>query len=413
MIFRFHIKNQYSIVLLLIIVSVCLGTIFGGSFQPMRILLFLFFIIYFSQIIKNKIDFRKDIPVLLGLLLFFFWIVYGSISLLWSPDPMNGLTAGIMAMSVGYIALPLFVFLFQKADDPLITVRKGWLICFLLTAILGIYEIITNRHFDSAEEIRILGGVGITVPFASATYGNLNNYETVISFITPYLLWGVLEGKDAISKIIYMGAFLLGLLFTIINGSRIGLFVIIFQLFCFSFMLLRRLKKKYIIGGCVLLVIVIMILPMDNLLITMKYRLPSISSVSNAVNEGRGTMLICGWEMFMHSYGFGIGAGGFEKAVIYQPSFEGDVINPHNLTVEIFAQYGILILVFYYLWLFSIFYFAFKNKQITSGARMAVCISVITLPFIGMMSSHSLGYTYYWIFLSCMTAISVYKYQLK
>jgi O-antigen ligase len=145
----------------------------------------------------------------------------------------------------------------------------------------------------------------------------------------------------------------------------------------------------------------------------MKYRLPSLSSLSNAVKEGRGMLVLCGWEMFKQSYGFGIGAGGFEEAIIHQPLFNGTFVNPHNLFVEIFAQYGVFIVAFFCLWLFSIFYFTLKNKQLSVGARMAVCVTVITLPFIGIMSSQALGYTYNWIFLSCATVISTYKFSLN
>ena len=402
----FHFEDKYSKALSLIIVSVCFGSSIGGSFQPMRIMLLLFFILYFPNIVKNKLFLKKDQPAWFGLLLFVSWIVCGSLSLLWSPNPMRGLTAGIMAMTIGFISLPLFIFLFRKAKNPLVTVRRCWLICILLTSILSIFELITYKHLPTSETTRILGGVDIMVPHTSATFGNVNDYGTVIAFIIPYLLWGILEEKGNRSKLIYLSALLLGVLFIVVNGSRMGLLVVVFQTLCFLFLFLRHFKKKYIVGGVILIAIVVIALPMDELLITMRYR---ISNISNAVHEGRGTMVICGWEMLKKSYGFGIGAGGFQKSVIHQPSFKGIVIDPHNFFVEIFAQYGAFIFLFFCFWLFSIFYFALKNKHLTIGARMVVCVTILTLPFIGIMSSHALGYTYYWIFLSCATVISIYN----
>lgn len=354
---------------------------------------------------------KEDLPIWLGLLLFFSWIVYGSISLLWSPDPMKGLNAGIIAMTIGFISLPLFTFLSKNASDPLITIRKGWLICFLLTAILGIIELTTGIHWRSAEEARILGGAGIAVPHASATFGNVNDYGTIIAFIAPYLLWGILEAKNGWSKMIYLLAFLLGLLFVVVNGSRLGLLVFVLQSLCFVFLFLHRLKKRYIIGGVVLICLAAVVLFEKDLLLTMKYRMDGsiIDGISNAASQGRGMLLAAGIQMLKQTFGFGVGAGGFEEAIKNMPAFDGTYVNPHNLFVEVFAQYGIFIFAFFCFWLFSIFYATLRNKHLSIGAKRAVCVTIITLPLIGAMSSHALGYTYYWIFLSCATVISVYR----
>ncbi|MCL2682902.1 MAG: O-antigen ligase family protein [Bacteroidales bacterium] len=408
---RFNTLDKYSWALLLIIISVCFGTAFGGSFQPMRIMLFLFFILYFHQIVRNKFSLKEDQPIVFGLLLFISWIVYGSLSLLWSPDPIRGFNAGIIAMTMGFISLPVFAFLFRKANNPLKTIRKGWLICFLLTAALGIYELITYNHISSFEDVRILGRIGVIVPHASATFGNINDYGTIIAFIVPYLLWGILDGRNGLRKLIYLVAFLLGLLFVVVNGHRLGVLVIGLQALCFLFLLLRQLRKRYIVLGLVLICLTVIVLPMDELLFTMKYRMSDgiVGTASKAMNEGRGALIVEGLQILKQSYGFGVGAGGFQEAVKHLPTFDGTYIDPHNLFVEIFAQYGIFIFLFFCFWLFSIFYFALKNKHITKGARMTVCATIFTLPLIGMMSSHALGYTYYWIFLSCAAVISTYK----
>jgi len=398
--------------LFLCIVSVSFGTGFGGSFQPMRIMLFFFLLLYFAQVVKCKFDLKKDQPILLGLFLFAVWIVYGAVSLLWSPDPMAGLTSELMVMSIGFLSLPLFAFLFKKAEDPLITVRKGWLICLLLLSVVSILNLVAHIHLPSSiTPLSVLNRPELIIRYTSATFSNINDYGTVIAFIIPYLLWGAMEAQRGRDKLIYFVAFLLGLLFIVINGQRLGVLVIGFQVLCFSFLLLRQLRKKHIVGAIGLVSLAVIVLPMDKLLYMATLRMGDgfVNSLLEALGQGRGMLLMSGLQMLWQSYGFGVGAGGFEAAIIHMPAYNGTYINPHNLLVEIFAQYGIFIFAFFCFWLFSIFIFALKNKYLSKGARMTVLTTVISLPLIGAMQSAALGFTYFWIFLSCITVISVYK----
>jgi hypothetical protein len=249
--------------------------------------------------------------------------------------------------------------------------------------------------------------VNVTVPHTSVTFGNVNNYGAFIVFIVPYLLWGILD--DIKGKLFYFIALILGVSFIVINGSRMGMFVAGFQIMCFSVLYVKKIKLKHIIGGLACLAFIVVLLPVDinKLFYTMNYRLPNTLGDESA-NE-RLAMIKCGFEMLKTSYGFGIGAGGFEAAVVYQPSFLGKIINPHNLFVEIFAQYGVLIVAFFCFWLFSILHRARHNNNLSPGARMAVYVTVITLPFIGLMNSASLGYTYLWLFLSLIAIVAAYR----
>jgi O-antigen ligase len=255
----------------------------------------------------------------------------------------------------------------------------------------------------------MLGGVNVIVPHASATFGNVNNYGTVISFVIPYLLWGILEGTSGKNKLVYLTGLFLGILFIVINGQRMGILVAGFFIFCFSFLFFKHLKRRYIVGGIIVLFCVAAFLPVNSLLYTTRYRIAGMLTAVDESSNERWAMIKSGFEMLKESYGAGIGAGGFESAVVRQSSFLGNIINPHNLFVEIFAQYGVLIIAGFCFWLLAIFYRARSNKNLSPGARMLVCSTVIALPFIGAMSSHALGYTYLWMFLSFITIIASYQ----
>jgi O-antigen ligase len=343
-------------------------------------------------------------------------------------------------MCIGFLALPVLAFLARKVDDPLLLIRKGWLICFLLMSVVSIIEIITYKHLPSSEPTRVLGGVGITVPHTSVTFGNVNNYGAFIVFVAPYLLWGILDAKN---KLLYFTALFLGVLFVIINGSRMGVFVAGFQIVCFLVLFIKKLKLKYIIGELALLSFIIVLLSTDvnklfytanrtpvapsevddsgnkqatgtdKLFYTIRYRTSGMLSEKDESTNERLAMIKCGLEMLKESNGFGVGAGGFEAAVVHQPSFSGKTTNPHNLFVEIFAQYGVLMAVFFCFWLFSILYRAWHNNNLSPGGRMAVYVTVITLPFIGAMNSASLGFTYMWLFLSLIAIVATYRPERK
>jgi O-antigen ligase len=311
-------------------------------------------------------------------------------------------------MNIGFLSLPVGYFLVRKIDNPLLLIRKGWLICILFTSVVSIIEIITYKHFPSSEPVRVLGGVNVAVPHTSVTFGNVNNYGAFIVFVIPYLLWGILD--DIKGRLLYFVALILGVSFIVLNGSRMGMFVAGFQIICFSLLFVKKLRLRYILGGLLFLAFVVLLLPVDleRLFYTMYYRFPNMMGVGDESANERLAMIKCGFEMLKESYGFGIGAGGFEAAVVHQPSFFGNIINPHNLFVEVFAQYGILMLIFFCFWMFSILYRAWRNNNLSLGARRAVYITIISLPFIGVMNSFALGYTYLWVFLSLIAIVAAY-----
>lgn len=407
--FRYRTPNKYSIALLLIIISMCMGTEFFGSYQPTRLLLLFFFIYYIQNIAHQKLITKQDQPIWIGIILSIIWIVYGCLSLVWSPVPLIGIKSELIVMCIGFTSLPLIFFLIKKIQDPLKLLRQAWLACFMITAIIAIVELITWKHLPTADQERILGGINVAVRYAATTFGNLNNYGVFIVFVLPYLLWGVTDEVPVKKKIVYLLASVLGIVIIVINGSRMGMFVAVFQVFCFLLPIIRNIKWKYLVGIFLLLVIVISFLPMEQILYTMRYRMHGAFQSGDESTSERFAMIKSGFEMLLGSYGFGVGAGGFETAVVHQPSFLGNIVNPHNLFVEIFAQYGIFIFIPFCFWLFTILYYAMKNENISVGARTAVCATILTLPFIGMMNSHALGYTYLWLFLSCVTVVSAYR----
>ena len=403
-----RIPDRYTIALVLIIVSMCMGVEFFGSYQPTRLLLIFFFFLYFPNILRNKLSYSLDQPILIGVLLFIVWIVYGTISLLWSPDPIVGLKSELIVMGIGFLSLPVCFYFTKKIENPLLLLRKGWRNCFFITAVIGLIELITWKHLPSSGPNEVLGGVGVAVPHASATFGNVNDYGAFIVFVIPYLLWGILDEKQLKNKAPYMVALLMGILIVVVNGSRMGMFVIAFQILWFLVPIIRKTKRIHFLGGIFVLSIMISFLPLEKLFYTMNYRLGAFATGDESSSE-RLAMIKSGLEMLKGSYGVGVGAGGFEKSVIHQPSFLGNIVNPHNLFVEVFAQYGIIIFVLFCFWLFSILYYAQKNKQLSEGASNAISLTIVALPCIGIMSSHSLGYTYLWLFLCCATVISAYR----
>ncbi len=403
--------NKYQIACLLIIVSMCTGTEFFGSYQPVRLLLIAFFLWFLPSMFKEVKNVSR--PIWAGIGIFVIWLLYGFISLQWSPDPIVGLKSELIVMSIGFTALPLFSFLIKKIENPFDYIRKLCLLCFAIMALVSLFEITTSIHFASSEPSRVIGRHDVAVPHTSTTFGNVNDYGAFLMFLFPFLLWGVLEAKTVKQKYIYFTAFLLNISFILINGNRMGLLVIIIQMLCFLLLLKDRIKKEHIKKRYIILLLLLLIAfffaPRKyNPFYAIRYRMATVLHSSDESSNERIKMIKSGINMLKDSHGMGIGAGGFEASVL-QKNPDANIINPHNLFVEIFAQYGIGILLLLCSWLAYLFYYARHNAYLSSKARTTVYAIIVSFPLIGAMPSAFLGYTFLWVFLSIVAAIAAYK----
>ncbi|WP_394993443.1 O-antigen ligase family protein [Emticicia sp.] len=374
----------------LIIITLGFGNL-GGSFQPSRLLLIIS-IVFLRIKIRNNVRLSSTI----GLIVCAIWFIYSLITLIWSTSPLIGLNSEIIANSIGMLSLLVFSN-FPNEKYLISTIRNGWICGLGITILMGVYEVYTGNHFWYAEDDRILGGIGIEVPYATGFFGNSNNYCTFIILCFPYALWLFFETHKIVFKLILLALILTCTFLIFIDGSRMATIVLLFQSIYFLISFAKNIFKNIIIV-LIIAVALFIYVPWDALFLVLNYR------GANFEEDSRSVMVLAGLKMLVMSYGFGVGAGSFEDYAINMNNFD-HISNPHNLFLEIVSQYGWIIFTLFNFWLFHIFIKSIKNTTISKGAKVTVQILILTIPLIGAINSIALGTTCWWVCFSSLAVI--------
>lgn len=390
-----------NIIIFLIIFLLSLGGL-GGSFQPSRLLLLLLPFLLSKSISNSHIKYNNTISF--GLFTYFIWIVYGFITLFWSPEPNIGLTNEIAVMVIGMSSLLFFPLYLKNNEDTFKLIRNAWICGLALTLPIAIYEIITMNHFSYDDE-RLIGGIGIYAPYASVFFGNYNNYCVFICLCLPMLLWGILEnGKKAI-KVIYLLMLGISVLIIFVNTNRTSMAVILLYLLS----QVRFNYKNLTFIGIILLFFYFSysFLPdplVQNIEILFNDRV-NVDYSNDESGSIRMYNFIAGIGFLIDSHGAGVGAGGYEYYMERSSYYKG-IVNPHNFFLEIFSQYGIIIFSLFVIWLLKIVLSFKNNKVINSNIKRLFYVSIILIPIIGIINSDALGNTYWWLYLTSLAIIS-------
>lgn len=377
--------NKYDWYIILIIGSLAFGKI-GGAFQVIRLIsIFLLpFNIHAAIIGREKYYFKN------ANLFAFCFFLYGLISLTWSVDYFNAkieLVYIFLSMNIIY-SLTRFA---KKANHTIESLIRGWSLFMLLTLPIAIWELTSSNHLYTLDHLsslvesgRLLNGV--VEKFAGATFGNPNEYNTVISILLPYLFLNILLCNNNKQYLFSVGLLLLTIMVPIINSSRGSILAIFIDVTIFFYFYYKRFgrRNKLLIFGTICLVIGIVIL-YGNILFD---QLIERSEVVNALeDDGRMRMIYRGLDLFVDSDFWGIGPMGYSSTFL---------TGPHNLFVEFLIEYGIYLFFFACFVLGSVLYRLYKLTRGTYFVYIPISF-VCSFPFISVINSDYLGNAFLWV----------------
>jgi O-antigen ligase len=119
----------------------------------------------------------------------------------------------------------------------------------------------------------------------------------------------------------------------------------------------------------------------------------------------RAGIISAGLNALLDSWGLGVGAGGFEEYM--NDNYPYFVPNPHNLILEMAVNFGAIAAVVFLWILLNIMRFIYVHTK--SGDRREKAIFVLAVglaPFVGIIGSQAVGYTYWWVWLSSVIFIA-------
>lgn len=388
---------------LLGIISCFIGEVFKirvfGLFElyPLRVMLILAipFLIFSSFKGRNKIWKFANI-------LFFIMLIYGTISLIWSPDPF----LGFRQVHSVFMGMMIF-FLVSLYVTDISFLKKGmilWSIMSIISCLLGFYEMYNGEYLFShvtdngavdIESKRILE-IGWLTP--RVFLPGPNEYAFFNS-ISALLLMGWALQTKGIYKVLAIVATVLSIVLIIYSFSRAAISGFLIGLIFFIFILTKNfniLVKIFII--LIISSLTVFIIFNGNKLINNNLALTVLANkIENQDNSTRNTFYSTAvFEGTIGTLGFGRGLGA-STAIIDGSSY-------HLYLLEILAEFGLWILLVYIILIIKIFFQLFRsiqkgrNNYLSSG----VLASCIALPLL-CTGPATLTYVYpYWLWLSFM-----------
>ncbi|MBW7924904.1 MAG: hypothetical protein H3C59_09190 [Burkholderiaceae bacterium] len=381
--------------LMLAIALLSLGGL-GGSFQPTRLVLLVFLLPTVHLLIFRCMQLhRTDFITMAGLGII---ASLGVLSLAWTPTP----AAGLNRMSVVLIGMTsaIYVAATPKTIEAARQVRDAWSAALALTMPLAVYELATDNHFTYAFDERFVGGDFGALPFASVFFGNFNDYCTFIALTLPMALGSLESARHRGVRLLWGATIVLALVVLVVNLNRLAL---IFAAWVGLYYLGTRQSLRRVALVLAAIAFIGLGLGMfgeqaDTLVAYAVLKFSSLAADDESAGQ-RLALIAAGVQSLFLSAGMGLGVGSLETFL--QRQHPELIPNPHNLMIELAANFGLpSALVFVVLLVYL--YIRALMSRLVADLRSPVIVSLPFVPIIGAIGSQAIGYTYWWLWLGTM-----------
>lgn len=395
--------NRYDVLLLVLLGSLAAGDL-GGALQPVRILIFCLAPFWLRDWFGSHQAFKKQ--YLYERITFGVWFVYALLSLVVAYSVPDSLKQ-IVYFGVHFIGVMEMLWLSSKAQNPQRAILLGWLLVFVLTLPIAIWEITTDQHlaysFNQSASLELGGKTRVTRHFASVYFGNLNTYNVMLCYALIATVGCLLSEKKGL--VITGGIGFVGVaVMILLNSSRMATITLALVLFLLLFS--YRKRPKIFLPLLVLLAgsLVFLLIQYKDLFFLIFSRFAQ----QGFEDSNRLRLITCGLQELMDSYGLGVGVGNFIP--IMENKYRLAISAPHNLWLEIITQYGVLVFALFVGLMVRILR---KSKGGTHFNRWMAWIGVVALLPISVINSGYLLYASFWLYIASLYVLAdpTFNYQ--
>lgn len=389
--------NVYDKALLLLFVSLFSGNLGGVLLLPRT------FSILLIPLLSNKGFGLWNVSAKKPRLLLFLWILWGGVSLLWTPDISRGLEDFVLLIFNALFAYEILTFS-SRSKNPLVFIALGWLISLSINNCIGLWEIYTDHHlavskFGSDREIKV-EGYYVLMRYANGFFSNYNAFVTFICCALPFLYYLFFTVKSRALKIFVICNLIASVYILFMDASRGGIIVLAIVSALF-FLGTSRVKGSTKISVVLFSIIICYIIwSWDSISSLVVGRQNNINGIED---EARYIVWINCLKVLIDTGGLGTGIGGVGSSMEVYAGY-GGTLAPHNAFLEILIQYGVIVFIVFVYFLFILYFNAKKNKQ--GFSRIVIYSSLLAIPFTFLINSVYLNNPFFWASL-----MSLYIYS--
>lgn len=367
--------NRYDVLLVLLIVSL-VGGLYGGALVAARILAILFFPILIARM--SRCGYIKSF-----LSFFIIFYAYCLVSMLWTPDRIQG-GKELVYWIVHFVYLCEILVFAGYANRPLRSISWGWTIMMFGCFIVAGWELVTNKHLAVAVDMPL------DLRMASVTFGNRNTFITLLCFSFSWIayLFFKLKEFNIVEKFILYFVVLMSILVLFFNASRGG--VLSFMIMLLVCLVVYR--REFVMNGRKSMLI------LCGFVITTylvgHYSLGAYPSISDMGTRGgilhdaaRMSIWRACLQMLYGSSFVGVGVGGMTASLqSYNHIFKDSVVaSAHSLFMEILLQYGV---IFFTITVLCVLLAFLKTVRVKNIERRAVLLmSLSSMPVYTIIDS--------------------------
>ena len=350
-----------------------------------------------------------------------FWLMYASITLIWSESKSDAILE-ILFLYMITVVIWFIVYFFHTIKD-LNRLYYLWLLTIAVINLIGIFEFLTGHHLAVSKSNEMF--LDHNTP--TAFFRNPNDFATVITLGIPFVITFIRYSKKFL-PILFGFAILVSSMFLVIaTGSRANLLAIIIGLVFWYVFLLPSKKKATVLLGCIVATGFFSIVFSNQLSVNISTIAKELGTINLENLETSGTSLNIRINLIKNalslmagSLGFGFGAGNFEhQMLLYANEFTAGIVNAHNWWIEILANYGLGIFVGYMVFYISLIrklLLAYKNLVMAQDKRIceALLVGLISFSIASTSSSSIMTLRPQWFFFAFALAfLNYYRGCLK
>lgn len=395
--------NKYDIAIISIISILVFGGI-GGMLSPIRGISLLF-----SPYVWVKLKMFK--PKGSGFVLCFFavWYGYSLLSLMWTPS----VSEAFKELCYYYCHFSLFlllIFFANKANSPLLSVALGWCLFLIFSFPIAFNEILNDVHLASSlhDDLSVnVNGTIVSKKYAAVTFGNYNSYVTIIGYSLPFLFSVLLRATRFKHQLLGWLLVLCIVYILLTNASRGGIlvFCFIFIVFLFFYKDTYYEHKKIFLCGLTFCLIALLIFKAEDLFMQFLLRIGEGELSDMTEDTSRILLISLSLQLFVESCFVGTGIGSIVTSL---QKIAPEFTIPHNLFIELLVQYGVVIFLFFIVYLLKLIK---RAKGSTNRiVKFVIYSSIFSLPIVGVINSGYWLAPELWVYMASLFIYS-YKYD--
>lgn len=348
------------------------------------------------------------------------WLFSGMVGLLWTTDLAQGLN-DLLSISFGFALLLVLLTLHADKSHNLQLLRRGWVLAFLVTSVIAVWEIVTGQHLDSGmflERPEYFDGSVV-----QSTLGLPGAYGGFLVLTLPFLLWSFYRSKGP-KKLAYAVLIAAAGALILLSANRLSFIAFAAEVMLLMFIFDRRwyvIMLGFLALGAGYAGWSYAFLSSD-LRIAAKFRGIVNDGPDNSISA-RVAMTVNGLWLVYDTGGLGVGPSGFAQAA-FDPDAPLPLSEPkmaHNFWVQVASEYGIVVAVALVVLLVFVARLALlaANRNLPGAPLEVRTIGIVILValvgylFFGVVVGSVLRHTVHWMFFASLMIMATHLYQVR